>query len=90
MPESPRPGTSAALHLAEPDPFEDEEWVDHWREATAARQVSATLHRYLGVGHLFTDATLPDHDAAAAALLRERTIAFLASLDTPSPERPLR
>ena len=36
--------------------------------------------RYPGAGHYFTDATLPDHHAAAAALAQKRVLAFLAGL----------
>ena len=38
------------------------------------------LFRYRGAGHYFTDAALPDHDAAAARLAEERAIGFLAGL----------
>lgn len=89
VPEAPRPGTPAQSHLADPDPY-DGDWVDFWRETTAARGVAATLSLYPGVGHLFSDPSLPDHDAAATALCRERALAFLASLDPANDERPPR
>jgi dienelactone hydrolase len=38
---------------------------------------SATLFLYPGDGHLFTDSSLPDYDEGAAALLKERVLAFL-------------
>lgn len=90
VPDNARRGTPAQMHLADPDPFEDAEWVDYWRKATAERGIAADLHLYPGPGHLFTDASLPDHDPDAAALCRERALAFLASLDTPNDERPPR
>jgi dienelactone hydrolase len=39
---------------------------------------SATLFRYPGDRHLFTDRSLPAYDERAAALLTERVLAFLA------------
>lgn len=39
-----------------------------------------TLHLYPGKAHLFTDPDLPDHDEAAASLLKERALAFFARL----------
>jgi dienelactone hydrolase len=55
---------------------------DAWGDVEVAREVAATvagaeLHVHPGDRHLFTDASLPDHDEAAAALVRERVLAFL-------------
>ena len=61
-PEAPRPGTPLAAHLAEPDPFDEEEWVAWWRDTAAARGLAPQLWRYPGVGHLFTDAAIEEHD----------------------------
>lgn len=90
VPDNAYRGTPAQMHLADPDPFEDAEWVDYWRNATAEHGIAAGVHLYPGPGHLFTDASLPDHDPDAAAHCRERALAFLASLDTPNDERPPR
>jgi dienelactone hydrolase len=38
---------------------------------------SAELFLYPGDGHLFAERASSDYDEAAAALLRERTLAFL-------------
>lgn len=51
----------------------------------AARELVATAERaelflYPGDSHLFADASLPGYDEAAAALLRERVLAFLDAL----------
>ena len=35
---------------------------------------------YPGDGHLFADCSLPSYDEAAAALLTERVLAFLARI----------
>ncbi len=34
-----------------------------------------------GTGHLFADPSLPDHDEAAATLLTQRVLTFLATID---------
>jgi dienelactone hydrolase len=41
----------------------------------------AVLHLYPGEEHLFADSSLQAYDAAAAALLTERVLAFLDSVD---------
>jgi dienelactone hydrolase len=41
----------------------------------------AELFLYPGDQHYFADNTLPSYDADAAALLLERTLAFLRSVD---------
>ncbi len=42
---------------------------------------TCTVHDYPGSGHLFADPDLPDFDPAAAELLWQRVLAFLARLD---------
>jgi dienelactone hydrolase len=63
------------VHGKEADPFflEDLEAA----EALAASTDRAQLFLYPGEQHLFADSSLPDYDAAAAALLTERVLAFL-------------
>jgi dienelactone hydrolase len=78
VPSDPRPGLPVQAHLAEPEPFDDEGFIADWAEAMRAAGLDFELHRYPGAGHYFTDATLPDHQAAAAALAQERALAFLA------------
>lgn len=58
----------------------DDGWgdVDELKELTAA--VGGELYIYEGPAHLFTDRSTSDSDPAAAALVMERTLAFLASL----------
>lgn len=80
VPQAPRPETPLAAHIAEPDPFEQEEWIDWWQDEAVARGLAPRLYRYPGAGHLFTDATIEDDDPAAAALLWSRSSAFLATL----------
>jgi dienelactone hydrolase len=48
----------------------------------------AELFLYPGEEHLFADSSLPDYDAAAAALLTERVLAFLKALRGEKQEQP--
>jgi dienelactone hydrolase len=70
-------GVPVQIHGKEGDEFFDE-------DLPAARELaespSAELFLYPGDQHLFADSSLPAYDADAAALLRERVLAFLASV----------
>ncbi|MFU8852317.1 dienelactone hydrolase family protein [Micromonospora sp. SL1-18] len=77
-PESVRPGLPVQLHLADPDEYEPSDELDEWRRAMTAAGAALTVYRYPGPGHLYTDPELTDHDALAAALTWDRTLAFLA------------
>ena len=46
----------------------------------AGATARAELFTYPGDRHLFTDRSLPGHDAAAAELVTARVLAFLAAL----------
>ncbi len=70
-----RPGFRMSVHIARPDPFDDEAYFADW--AAEADGVNLELHRYDGVGHYFLDPALPDYGATAAKLCLERSIAFL-------------
>ncbi len=76
----PRPGTPVAVHMAEPEPFDDEEFLQGWIADARRLPIALEVHRYPGAGHYFTDPSLPDHDPAAAALALDRALAFLARL----------
>lgn len=73
-----RPGFRMSVHIARPDPFDDEAYFAEW--AAEADGVTLELHRYDGVGHYFLDPALPDYGAEAAKLCLERSVAFLNSL----------
>ena len=62
------------------DPFFAEEDGDLGaaRELVASTD-QAELFLYPGKEHLFADSSLPAYDPAAAALLRERVLRFLAA-----------
>jgi dienelactone hydrolase len=64
--------------------MEDDEWGVE--DLPAARELAETvegveLFLYPGDRHLFADNSLPDYDERAAALLRQRVLAFLAAVD---------
>jgi dienelactone hydrolase len=70
------PGLPAQIHMMESDPWAEE-------DLPAARELAESvdgveLFLYPGASHLFADSSLPDYDEAAAALLRERVLRFLA------------
>jgi dienelactone hydrolase len=71
-------GVPVQVHAKEADPFfaEDLEAAQALVDSTDA----AELFLYPGEEHLFADSSLPAYDAAAAALLTERVLAFLDGL----------
>lgn len=77
---APRPGTPVQVHMAEPDPFDEDAFIADWIAEAQALPIAFEAFRYPGAGHYFTDATLADHDAAAAELALDRTLAFLAQV----------
>ena len=44
----------------------------------------AALSPAANARHLFSDESLPDYDGTAAALLKQRVLAFLARIDAPA------
>src|SRR5579859_3955658 len=71
-------GVPVQIHGKADDPFfaEDLEAA----RALVASTDEAELFIYPGGEHLFADSSLPDYDAAAAALLTGRVVAFLQGL----------
>jgi dienelactone hydrolase len=73
------PGVPVQIHMMEAD-----EWAVE--DLPAARELvetveGAELFLYPGDRHLFADNSLPDYDEEAAALLRERVLALLKSIE---------
>ncbi|MGH3003715.1 MAG: dienelactone hydrolase family protein [Gaiellaceae bacterium] len=68
-------GVPAQVHGKEADPFFAED-LDA-AQALVRSSDRAELFLYPGEEHLFADSSLPAYDAAAAALLIERVLAFL-------------
>ena len=72
-------GVPVQVHAMADDPwFVGDGDIDAAR-ALVAQADDAELFLYPGDQHLFADSSLPSYDAAAAALLRERVLAFLAA-----------
>jgi dienelactone hydrolase len=68
-------GVPLQIHLMDADPWAEEDRPA--AEALVADVEDAELFIYPGSGHLFADSSLGDYDDEAAALLKERTLAFL-------------
>ena len=71
-------GVPLQIHTMEDDDLGD---ADVARELAATIE-GAELFLYPGDRHLFTDASLPDYDESAAALVRQRVLSFLAGVDS--------
>ncbi|MEV6697670.1 dienelactone hydrolase family protein [Streptomyces sp. NPDC051453] len=68
------------LHVAEPDPFETDDWLSAWYLQMGRTGADVEVYRYPGAGHLYTDPELPDHDAEAAEATWRVALGFLDSL----------
>lgn len=71
------------LHVAEPDPFEPDDWLSAWYLQMRRAGADVEVYRYRGAGHLYTDPGLPDHDADAAEQTWRTALGFLESLESP-------
>jgi dienelactone hydrolase len=80
IPDNVRSGLPVQVHLADPDRFGPADEVAAWQVAAARLGISAEIFKYPGIGHLYTDATLPDYDAEAAERTWNRIIDFLGAL----------
>ncbi|MGW7303125.1 dienelactone hydrolase family protein [Streptomyces sp. NPDC054829] len=68
------------LHVAEPDPFETDDWLSAWYLQMGRAGADVEVYRYAGAGHLYTDPDLPDYDAEAAETTWRVALGFLDSL----------
>jgi len=68
-------GVPVQIHMMDADPWGDEDLPA--ARALAEEVEDAELFLYPGSGHLFADSSLDDYDEQGAALLKERTLAFL-------------
>ena len=80
IPANAREGIPVQVHLADPDDFEPADEVAAWRAHAARADISLEVFLYPGVGHLYTDPSLPDYDAKASEATWSRVDAFLAAL----------
>jgi dienelactone hydrolase len=77
LPDNARPGLPVQVHLAEPDPWEDEAFLAEWTGDARAAGLALEIFRYPGVGHLFADPTLSGYDTAAEQAMWSRVLGFL-------------
>lgn len=70
-------GTRVQLHLADPDDFVPPATLSGWIDGMTGSEALFEVFRYPGVGHLWVDQDLPDHDALAAELTWQRCAEFL-------------
>lgn len=68
------------LHVAEPDPFEPDDWLNAWYLRMRRAGADVEVHRYRGAGHVYTDPELPDWDQEAAERTWSTALSFLAEL----------
>jgi dienelactone hydrolase len=68
------------LHVAEPDPFEPDDWLSAWYLQMGRAGADVEVYRYAGAGHLYTDRGLPDYDEEAAEATWRVALGFLESL----------
>ncbi|MEU6060257.1 dienelactone hydrolase family protein [Streptomyces sp. NPDC047097] len=73
-------GLPVQLHVAEPDPYESDDWLTTWYLTMGRIGADAEVHRYRGAGHLYTDPGLPDYDEEAAERTWRTALGFLDSL----------
>ncbi|MEJ3655639.1 dienelactone hydrolase family protein [Actinomycetes bacterium KLBMP 9759] len=81
VPAGIRTGTPVQLHFGAGDPFVPPERLARFRESAERNGAYATVCEYPGAGHFFTDDTLPDHDAEAAASTWRDVLGMLDLLD---------
>ncbi|HEY1133901.1 MAG TPA: dienelactone hydrolase family protein [Nocardioides sp.] len=74
-------GVPVQVHGTADDPFFAGEGDLDVARALTEQVPAAELFLYPGEAHLFADPTLASYDAGAAALLDERVLAFLGTLD---------
>lgn len=68
------------LHVAEPDPFETDDWLTAWYLQMGRAGAEVEVYRYAGAGHIYTDPGLPDYDGEAAEATWRVALGFLDSL----------
>lgn len=69
-------GVALQLHVNRDDEWLEPDTVEEF-VAEVGKVAGAELHLYPGSSHLFTDSSLPDYEPRSAALVLERTLAFL-------------
>ncbi|AVV43157.1 dienelactone hydrolase family protein [Streptomyces sp. ID05-04B] len=73
-------GLPVQLHVAEPDPFETDDWLSAWYLQMGRAGADVEVYRYAGAGHLYTDPGLPDYDEEAAEATWRVALGFLETV----------
>jgi dienelactone hydrolase len=68
------------LHVADPDPFEPDDWLNAWYLRMRRAGADVEVFRYRGAGHIYTDPGLPDYDEEAAERTWSVALDFLRDL----------
>jgi len=68
------------LHVADPDPYETDDWLNSWYLEMRRAGAEVEVFRYRGAGHLFTDPQLPDYDEHAAEQAWAIALDFLGEI----------
>jgi dienelactone hydrolase len=77
VPEGVRAGTPVQLHVAVGDRFAPADQIGAFRESASRAGAAASVYRYRGAGHFFTDVASPDYNAAATANTWTRVLRLL-------------
>lgn len=80
VPNASVDGLPVQLHVAEPDPFESDDWLSAWYLQMGRAGADVEVYRYAGAGHVYTDPDLPDYDEEAAEATWRVALGFLESL----------
>jgi dienelactone hydrolase len=80
VPATAPAGLPVQVHLADPDSYFPPARVATWHAAAEAGPAAVEFYTYPRVGHFFSDASLSEYDAAAAALAWEHSVGFLERL----------
>ncbi|MEW2156725.1 dienelactone hydrolase family protein [Streptomyces sp. NPDC007189] len=79
-PNASTDGLPVQLHVAEPDPFETDDWLTAWYLQMGRAGADVEVYRYPAAGHLYTDPGLPDYDREAAEATWRVALGFLDAL----------
>lgn len=80
FPSVVRASLPVQVHIAEPDEYDPPEEVARWRKQATDAGARVEIFRYPGVGHLYTDPEVPDHDERASELTWGRVLDFLGAV----------
>lgn len=80
LPEGAATDIPVQLHVADPDPFEPDDWLNAWYLLMRRAGADVEIFRYRGAGHLYTDPELPDYDEDAAERTWSVALDFLRDL----------